>query len=68
MTHLLARTLLARTEYSTNKVTHLLARTEYSISGLGEWHDTPPDFIYYVQDSDIAQIMQVHFISKKYKL
>ncbi|XP_074362776.1 uncharacterized protein LOC141703064 [Apium graveolens] len=38
---------------STNCVAHELARTALSMSDLGEWHVTPPDFLNHVLDSDL---------------
>lgn len=35
-----------------NCVAHLLVKVAHSMSGLGEWHITPPEFINQVLDSD----------------
>lgn len=37
---------------SANCVAHLLAKVAHSMSGLGEWHVTPPEFLNHVLDSD----------------
>lgn len=38
---------------SANRVTHLLASAAHSMSDLGEWYVTPPDFLNHVLEIDI---------------
>lgn len=38
---------------SANRVAHKVAKAAYSMSGIGEWLDNPPDFIKFVRNNDL---------------